>query len=193
MKYKSIVQYIAAFLLMALSLNASGFTCNQESPNLKIEGKKYFDINEAKSLTRNQKSDISKLFKHFEGKKLTGNGSTSECKGSIKNAKKSTTFETLNAEIKQFSNGKIVISLNSFIKKKKTTRNEKLDYFGNNNHYHINELTNNKLVVSYKLRKQKIMNEEITEISVNYNTLTIKTTLYIGGHFGLQKTRKLNL
>jgi len=138
MKCKSLARYMATFLLMALSLNASGFNCNQESPNLKKEGKYYFDINEPKSLTRNQKSDISKLFKHFEGKKLIGNGSTSECKGSVKNTKKSITLETVNAELKLFSDGKIVISLESFIKKKKTTRNEKLNYFGYNNQHHIN-------------------------------------------------------
>jgi len=193
MEYKSLTQYIAAFLLMALSLNASAINCNQESPNHKKEGKQYFDIIKPDNLTRQQKSNISKLFKKFAGENLRGNSSITECMGSVKNARKKITSETINAELKQYSDGGIVIPLESFNESKKVIHSEKLDYFGYNNQHHINELTNNKIIVSYKLRKKKILNEEITELSVNNNTLTIKTTRYVGGYFALQQIRNLSL
>ena len=193
MTSKFLTLYTAALLLITLSQTASAINCNQESPNLKTQGEHYYDINSPKLLTRKQKNNISKLFKRFKSDKLRGKGSIIECKGTAKNAKEFITLETIDAGLKTHSDGKIVIKLESFIKKKKVTRNATLDYFGHMNQYHIDELTDNKLIISYKLRNNKIFNEEITELSFNKNTLTIKTTLYIGGYFAQQKTRTLHI
>jgi len=188
--------FITIFSII-FSFNSYAVKCNEESPNHKKEGDSYFDIKEVAPFTRNQKAKISKLFSHLIDHRLTGKGSVIECTGTERTAKKISKNEKLSAKITQQSDGKLVITLESFSKSKKSKHNETLRYFGYNNQHHINKISNDNLVISYKLRKPgkkgQIFVEEITDLSIKNSNLVIKVSRYIGGYFAVQHTRKLYL
>ncbi len=186
---------ISIFLII-FSFNAYAVKCNQESPNHKLEGDSYFNVEEASSLTREQKDKISKIFYRFINKRMEGNSTQIECIGTERTAKQITKSEVIeDARITQQSDGKLDVKLELFSEAKNATHSETLRYFGYNNHYHINSISDDNLVISYKLRKPSsggsIFIEEITEMSIKKRNLVITETRYIGGYFAFQHIRKL--
>jgi len=181
-------KYNIIFLLIILPINVFATNCDEKSPNFVKQGDLYFDIKEVDPLSNKQKAKLLKLFSSFKGKNLTGTETIIECIGSTK---KTLHNEIVTANILQSSDAGLTINIESYNKKKKVTYNDVLTYLGANNVYHLNELSTNKLVVSYKLRPRGVFNEEISEISINNRTLTINVTRYIGGYFGIQHIRKL--
>ena len=186
-------QYILMIVLIGLTTNASAINCNQQSPKLKGEGDSYYDINKSSPPTRQQKSKISKMLSSFKGKKLNGNSTVIGCTNSRNNPKKTIKKGIITANIKYPSGEELVISVTSTNQKEGTSYNSTLRYFGSNQQYHIDKLTNNKLVISSKYRNARIFNEEITDISIKNKSLIIKVTRYSNGDFANQHIRKLNL
>ena len=187
------IRYIASCILIATPFSAFATSCNEESPYLKTLGDGYYDIDVTPTLTGRQKSAISKMFSPFENKRLVGNGKLVDCIGPENNAKKITTTTMLSAQLSQQSDGKVALNINAFDKHKKSSQLITLDYFGYNNPYRIIMLSDNRLILSYKIRQKKIMKEALTEISLSSRSLTIKTDYYISGHFGYQNTWNLHL
>ncbi len=185
--------YLTAVILMAASVNASAIDCYQESPGFSRDSESYFDIDEPEPVTNRQQSHLSNLFSPFMGKRLKGKGTSFECVGPERSAKKLFKKYTITADIQQHADGQLVISIEFFDEKKNITHRETLRYFGRNNPFHILDSSNNKLIVSAKLRIQKVLNELIAEISVHDNTLMISQTRYRNGYFAVQQTMSLNL
>lgn len=179
---------LSIFILLP---NAHAIECNAESPNLKKQGDAYYDIKGPAPLSRSQKTKISRLFSRLDGEQLEGKGTFTECTGPERIARKLSRDETIKAEISNDTAGKITLRLEAYQIDKKTTRLETLRYFGNLNPHHISELTNDKLVVYTKLRKNNIFIEEITEFAFMSNSVSIEITRYIGGHFASHYATKL--
>lgn|GEM_PF-4563142 len=177
------IKVILSLLVFILLPNAHAIECNAESPNLKKQGDAYYDIKGPAPLTRSQKKQISRLFSKLNGEQLEGKGTFTECTGPERIARKLTRHETLKGEISENSAGQITVRLEAYQISKKVTRLETLRYFGNLNPHHISELTNNKLVVYTKLRKNKIFIEEITEFNFENSLVSIEITRYNGGYF----------
>jgi len=186
-------KYLTAVILMAASINASAIDCYQESPGFARDSETYFDIDEPGPVTSRQQSHISNLFSSFVGKRLKGKGTSFECVGPERSAKKLFKNYTITAEIQQHADGQLVIGVEFFDEKKKITHRETLRYFGRNNPFHILESSDNKLIVSAKLRIQKVLDEQIAEISVRNNTLMISQTRYRNGYFANQLTMSMDL
>lgn len=186
------IKTIFSLFIFTFLSNAYAIECNEESPNLKKQGNEYYDINGPDPLTRSQKNRISRLFSKLDGKQLEGEGSFTKCIGPERIARKVTESETLKGKVSEDSTGQITFRLEAYQIRKKATRLETLQFFGNNNPHHISELTDNKLVVYTKLRKNKIFIEEITEFIFNDGSINIKTTRYNGGHFAYQYVKNLH-
>jgi len=188
---------ISVFLII-FSFNAHAVVCNEESSNHKIEGEGYFDIEEPSPLTRQQKDKISKLFSRFISERMEGNSTTTECIGPERTARKITKNEVIeSARISQQSDGKLTVKLELFSKAKNSTHSETLRYFGYNNLYHINKISDDNLVISYKLRRPGgagvIFIEALIDMTIKNKKLTITETRYIGGYFAVQLIRELYL
>lgn len=183
---------VIAIILLVATANVSAINCNDPSPNLAIEGDRYYDINEVEPLSPQQKQILQNMFSSFAGKRLEGYGSFTECTGPESNSKKVTKKESISAEINQTSDGNLVFSIDSLSADRNTTYHETVSYFDSQNQYRINTLTDNVLNISYKLRVKKILTEEITEISVNGRNIIITVTRYLGGYFAMQQVRKLS-
>jgi len=188
---------VSVFLII-FSFNAYAVKCNEESPNHKLEGESYFDVEEASSLTNQQKAKIAKLFSRFINKRMQGSSTQIECTGPERIAKQIRKTEVIeDARISQQSDGKLLIKLELFSEEKRATHSERLRYFGYNNHYLINKISDDNVVISYKLRKPSskgaLFIEEITDISIRKRGLTITETRYIGGYFAVQHIRKIHL
>lgn len=187
------IEAILSLFLFALLSNAHAIECNAESPNLKSQGDKYYDIEGAKPLTSSQKRSISRLFSKFDGERLEGKGTFTECIGAERIAREVSRHEMLEGEVSENTAGQITLRLEAYQTGNKTSRLETLRYFGNNNPHHISELTSNKLLVYTKLRTNKIFIEDITEFTFKGNSITIVTTRYIGGYFAYQYIKHLHL
>jgi len=188
---------ISVFLII-FSFNAYAVKCNEESPNHKLEGDKYFDIEEASSLTRQQKDKISKFFSRFINERMEGDSTQIECIGPERIAKKITKNEVIeSARISQQSDGKLIVKLELFSEVKNATHSETLRYFGYNNQYLINNISDDNLVISYKLRRPGgagvIFIEALIDMTIKNKKLTITETRYIGGYFAVQLIRELYL
>lgn len=188
--------HVITFVFIAISPDVFAVNCNDESPNLKKEGDSYYDVKDKGPLTRQQRSRIKELFSRFENKTLTGNRSFINCIGPESAAKKTTTKTEITATINQQSDGKIVIKVESFNRKRKTTEIINLSYFGNGDSGEIIKLTKNNLILRNKFRRSAYhapsLHEEITEISVKKRALTIITTTYRSGYFASHSTIKLH-
>lgn len=192
------VKLSMSIFLIIFSFNTYAVECNEESQSHKLEGDKYFDIEEASSLTRQQKDKISKLFLRFLNQRMEGDSTQIVCIGPERTARKITKNEVIeNARISQQSDGKLTVKLELFSKAKNSTHSETLRYFGYNNQYLVNNISDDNVVISYKLRKPAsngtIFIEEITDMNIGRKSLTITETRYIGGYFAVQHIRELRL
>lgn len=185
------VKVSLSLFIFILLPNAHAIECNAESPNLKKQGDEYYDIKGPVPLSHSQKTKISRLFSRLNGEQLEGKGTFTECTGPERIARKQTRDETIKGEASKDSTGKVTFRLEAYRVDKKTTRLETLRYFGNLNPHHISELTDNKLVVFTKLRKNNIFVEEITEFAFGDNSVRIEITRYIGGYFASHYVTKL--
>jgi hypothetical protein len=185
-------RHVVAFIFIATSSNVFAVNCNDKSPYFEKEGDSYNEIEDVKPPTKKQKSNLNELFSRFENKSLTGSRSLINCIGPESAAKKTTTKTELTAELEQLSNGKVVINIESYNRKKRTTGDINLSYFGTNSPDRIIKLTNNKLEIRSKFRQRAEINEEVTKISVKSRKLTIVTTSYRFGRFAYKSTIKLH-
>jgi len=187
-----LLRHAIAFIFITTSSNVFAVNCNDKLPYFEKEGDSYHNIEDADPLTRKQKSKINELFSRFEKKSLTGSRSLINCIGPESAAKKTTTKTELTAELKQLSDGKVLINVESYNRKRKTTGDINLSYFGSNSPDRIIKLTNNKLEIRSKFRQRAEINDVITKISVKSRKLTIVTTAYRFGHFAYKSTIKLH-
>lgn len=183
--------------IFLISKNSLAISCNAPSPNLIDEGDQYYEIEEAKPLTRKQKSAINNLFSSLKNRDLTGTNITTECEGTEANAHKVTTKGTLTGDISLTSDGRVTMSLIIYNSKNKTSLNETLEFFGSNNQYTIQDYSNKNLTLVSKLRKRRgkysasILHEEIIDIHLDNGALIITTTRYINGYFAVDVNRSL--
>jgi len=184
-------KFISAIMLMAVSLSATAIECNQQSPNYIKEGDAYFDIPQADPLSSQQQAEISRLFSAFQGRRLKGNGTVTECFGPEKSPRMVVTQEDISAEIQKLSGGKLVIGFEVSNRKKKVSHNETLKLFGDKNQYQLIELTNNELKLRSRLRIRKHMDEELVDISIKNNSLVIDVTRFVNGYFAVHNIRTL--
>jgi hypothetical protein len=184
-------RHVVAFIFVATSSNVFAVNCNDKSPYFEKEGDSYNEIEDVKPPTKKQKSKLNELFSRFENKSLTGSRSLINCVGPEGSAKKTTTKTELTAKLEQLSDGKIVINVETYDRKRKTTRDINLSYFGSNGREKIIKLTSNKLKIRGKYRQRAEINEEITNISVKSRKMTIVTTAYRYGRFAYKSTIKL--
>jgi len=193
MRYKLSIRYIAFSIALLLSFNAFAISCNEQSAQFLKEGGSYFDYKLPQQLTNQQKSGISTLFRPFSGKNLKGSSSLLECLGPVSNSRKKSTFETANAELRAFSDGKITIYFKLYNKKTKTGHTKRLELFGHKSPYQIIQLTNNRLILKYNHRQKNIFFEENINFTFTRKTLTMNSIHYINGTFAYQETRVLSL
>lgn len=191
-----LLRYVITFVFIAISPDIFAVHCNDESPNLKKEGDSYYDIKDTGPLSSQQRSSVKELFSRFESKTLTGSRSFINCVGPEAGAKKTSTKTEITAIINQQPNGEIVLKIESFDRKKKTTGTINLSYFGHADSDEIIKLSKNNIILRSKFRRSAYhaptLHEEITEISVNNRALTIITTTYRSGHFASHSTIKLH-
>lgn len=180
-------------------MSVAAVNCNQESPNHKKEGEKYYILDEKKPLTSSQKETVNDFFAVFKGKRLKGESTIIDCTGPESDSKKRVREETLKAVVSILSGGEIVIDLDIYNKNKKSTYSGKLKYFDKNSSQVIKKLSNNKIHIVSKYRtiipayrgSRSILTEEIIKLHLNGKTLDITTTRYSSGYFSIQHKRKL--
>jgi len=199
MTKKNAFKSLLYIFITLFSIALSAATCNEESPNHKTEGDKYFDLNETPSLTRAQKNAIKSFIKPFTGKRLQGSATITVCVGPERIAKEKTTHEKLKAKISTLSDGQLLIKLDVYNQDKKSTYNETLKYFGKQTSQEIKKLNENEISIVSKYRKRRpgnsgsnaIFTEEIINLKSKKNTLTITVIRYTSGYFAIQHERKL--
>jgi len=183
-------------LLASLSFNAFAFSCNEKSPTFIKEGDKYFNLSNAKPLTKKQKASAKRLFSPLK-KRLKGKGVTTSCAEENGKTKKIHISEKLSAEVDFQSNGKLVILLEIYNKKDKTTLNESLVFFGNEGFNSLIKQTKKSFVFNYKIRNlirgsPSGFNERFITLSVKNGVLTIDTQIFYNGYFAYSTKRILH-
>jgi len=188
---------IFTFSLILFSQSSLAGVCGSESPNLKTQGDKYFEIDEARSLSRSGKKTVSKMFKLLKGR-WQGNKTYVECIGAEGEQKKETSQETVDAEMLLDSGGQLTITLDIFNPKKSVTYNDTLTYFSDNIPSMVEKLATNGFTSVSKRRRgpgarhgSSILMEEITEIKVNKKSVSVNIITYLNGYFSDKTSIKL--
>jgi len=109
------IKLTCALLLALLSFNAFAFNCNEKSPTLIKEGDKYFNLSNAKSLTKKQKASAKRIFSPLK-KRLKGKGTISSCEEHEGKVIKIKSTEKLSADVNFDSTGRLIIQLNIYNK-----------------------------------------------------------------------------
>ena len=195
MKKITWTQYVFLLSLVFYSFSVLAIECNDASPNLKKQGDKYFDINEAPKLTKQQINTLKKLVSSVK-KRVEGSSVITVCKGPVNQLTKEIIREKLSAKINLNSDGELTIDIEAYDLRKKITYPDSLDYFGKNSQYMIDELVESGFVVSRKIRKKTgrpgftTFVEDLTRLNVVNGKLTIRTFRYINGYFAEEHKRE---
>ena len=189
------IRLASALLLTALSFNAFAFNCNEKSPTFIKEGDKYFNLSNAKSLTKKQKASAKRLFSSLK-KRLKGKGVITSCIEENGRTKKIHSSERLTAEVDFQPNGRFEILLEVYNKKDKTTFDESLVFFDDNGFNSLIKQTRKSFSFNYKIRnlirgRPGGFNEKFITLSVNRGVLTIETHSFYNGYFAYSTKRVL--
>ena len=125
-----------------LSFSSYAVECNSPSPYLDIEGDSYYNIDEAKPLTREQRQILSKLFS-ARNNKLSGTGTITTCEGQETNSRKVFERENVKASISLSSDSQLSLSFDVYNKKTRLSSIESMGFFGPNSIHQLKDYTDN--------------------------------------------------
>jgi len=197
MKNRKLVVSILSIALVALSANSNAVECNEESPNMKIEGDDYYQMPQSKPLSRNDKALIRKIFSPLR-KTMKGMVVEVVCSQPEHLAKKIVEQKRVAADVSYFSGGEVTIQLEVEDVKKKTKSLQVLTFFNDNISHRVLGLTKGGVVVVSKVRKTNGRNggshlvEEIAYMAVNKWQFDIEIIRYLNGYFAESRHYKLN-
>lgn len=209
------VQFFILCSLVFFSNNAIAVNCDEASPNLLQDGDIYYDVVGMDPLTKKQSRRVDKFISRIKGR-WKGEGEKSHCVES----KKRTYNYTLEAEVDQNSDGKLVFEITSLDTQSKALRDETFRFLGAANQYHVTKLTEDSLGLYIKYRRpnavrdtevivedaegNKILKrvksdrrvsvfiEEIVEITGDKKVLNLNFTKYLNGYFAEEFHRKFH-
>jgi len=189
------IKLASTSLLIAVSFNAFAFDCNEKSPAFIKEGDKYFNITNAKSLTKKQKANVTRIFSPLK-KRLKGKGVVTTCIEQEGQTTKVESNEKLSADVKFLSNGQLDIQLEAYDKENKNSSTISLNYFGDNGYHSLLKQTRKSFGFIYKIRtsvrgRPAALNEKLITLSVNRGVLTIETHDFFNGYFSYSTKRVL--
>ncbi len=140
-------------LLSALLASHSSFatSCYEESPNYVLLGDKYYDLDNSKPLTADDKKRINVIVKNLAGN-WKGTGSTFQCIGSELNPAVKNEPLILTAKLSTNSSNELHIDIEKYHVDEKFKSDEHPFYFGNANSYQSVSVTANKIVIEERLR-----------------------------------------
>ncbi len=182
-------QTIFAFSLVLFSQSSLAVVCESESPNLKIEGDRYFEVEEARQLSRSGKKTVKSMFKLLKGN-WKGDKTYTQCIGAAGEQKKEISKETVEVETQLDSSGQLTFTLDVLNQREGITYNERLEYFSYNIPLMVNKLAVNGFTAVSKRRRGpgasrglSVLFEEITEVKVSKTSVSINIVAYLNGYF----------
>ena len=194
---KSYINITASILIsmLVLSSNVVAKDCYEKSPNLIKLKDKYYDIEETKNLSGDEKSKLNFLFDKIEGK-WEGESSYSECKGPDRAPSKEYKTFTVASTIKLNSNNDLMISANKSYSNN-ITRHEVITLLGKVRIFELAFLNNTSVLFSERALRKNINGgvhnvETIYEITFNNNSLIFVRSYYSNGVFVAEEKWSMN-
>ena len=193
----NIIKSLLILPLILCSVNSYALTCYEKSPAFEKEGDKYYGMVETyQTLTDKQKMAVKVFFASFEGERLKGSGTTTECAGPDKSPIERVQQEELKGNVSVLSDGELVIKLDVFNKNNNTGKGVTLKFFDSKSLQIVNKLTSSDIHLAMKVRLKGAKGgsrllEDLVEFNVDGKALNITTTRYAAGYLISRSLRKL--
>lgn len=190
-----IQKLVILVLLLASSPVAYAIDCQEKSPNYIKQKEKYFDLTDAKPLTRSQRDAVKNIFNPLKSR-LTGTGTLTYCKGKSEDYKVITVKEKIKMQYRIQSNGALTIDLDIENLKKKSSYSETIQAFSSGANFKLDSISDNSITMIEKLRRAypngfSRLIERIATITVNDGKLDLQITQYHNGYFADSVIRHL--
>jgi len=180
-------RYVMALMLSmtALSNNAQALNCYEKSPNFTTLGDEYFNIENPRVLSDNDREMLNALYSKIEGK-WEGELREIECKGPDRNPRQEHSNFELTAEIIPTTNGGLTIRADKYDATQKIRKGTTIELLDNTSTFEFNFVTSDHLIFSDRYRRRNAngssrLNEYINDIKINSDTLEITISLYANG------------
>lgn len=189
------IQTVVAVFIIFFSFNAQALNCEEKSPQLIQQGDEYYNFEENIPLTRQQIKSIETMFSDLN-RRLEGSSVVIECINKNGSFEQIVKVQEIKANVKVESDGKIVMTLSAYLPSERRGFEEVIEYLNSNSTYILKELTANQMQVISRYRRvngagTSSLHEIVADISVNKDALSIQSTLFINGYFGLSRSFQL--
>ncbi len=192
--FVNLTKQMAIFICMLVSFQVQAIDCYEKSPGLIGLGDKYYELGQEDRLTRAEKRMLGTLYRKIEGD-WEGSGVEVSCIGSQKKSQKRNSKYTIESDISSNSESRLTIYSDKYFIDRSSNKNETLRFFGKQDYFSIEEITERSFKVIEKYRKGKHGNqlwEVVSELRLENGRIKLDIYRYINGHFRSHEGRSLN-
>jgi len=183
---------ITIFVCMLVSFQAQAIDCYEKSPGLIALGDKYYELGQEDVLTGAEKRTLGILYGKIKGNWL-GNGVEVLCIGSQKKPQKRSSRFTIESDISDNSESRLTIHSDKYIIDRKSNKNETLRFFGQQDYFLIEEITEHSFRVIEKYRKgDNQLWEVVSELRLENGLIKLDIYRYVNGHFSSHEWQSLS-
>lgn len=196
--YTSIKTCICFILMLMLANGAIAKNCYESSPRLIALGDKYYDLDDNRRLSDDEKQALQELFADINGD-WQGKFSIVDCKGPDTASRKEVKDANITADVSFDSSSTLRVDADLYYPDIRATRKNKLVLFGNSPVTSLSIINDDKVIVVEKYRahnvaagtqataKRSRLIEKVYEIKLSENALQLDIFLYVNGVFASEE------